>query len=495
MNGTTLLIWMNILIIAIIAIIIVKLYYMRKGQSNEIGNNSFDFGFLYNAIGSGKNFISNNASKKQSKRPAQLNKVSSNRSSRKEIDYDSISIERPVIYEVENDNKESYGYQSPNQVLVNYDNTVQKFQEPIKQNQMDIMTKNNDPNNEKHELKDLFTIDELIKESKRKDSEREKESQSIKKDDDDDLTEIKESIKQRQENKQEEPLIEEIIQESDDAKEETINDIISDAEKDVAEAEEVPEAEDEAVTTQKDIVEAIETASQESEEEIESISETADITDALLDADKEEAPQEEIKEPILKSPKKVDASKKDFGEAVFEDENDLDYRKDLAKITNTIKGSKIYQDVRERFASPQEEPVDEIIEESYIRNVNEYEDEFAPIINETHADYEATYEQFHDPFYDEELRRANTQRVFNQGKQAVQSESPVGSIKEKPARDNMKIKIGNSDVVLKKGDEIIFNHLGETYSSQVYAINGDEISVKYRRQNITIKASDVKKVY
>ena len=71
----------------------------------------------------------------------------------------------------------------------------------------------------------------------------------------------------------------------------------------------------------------------------------------------------------------------------------------------------------------------------------------------------------------------------------------MGSIKEKPARDNMKIKIGNSDVVLKKGDEIIFNHLGETYSSQVYAINGDEISVKYRRQNITIKASDVKKVY
>ena len=494
MNGTTLLIWMNILIIAIIAIVAVKLYYMRKRETNGIGTNSFDFGFLSNALGSGKNFISNNTSKKQPKRPAQLNKVSSNKSSRKEIDYDSISIERPVIYEVENDNKESYGYKSPNQVLVNYDNTVQKFQEPIKQNQMDIMTKNNDPN-EKHELKDLFTIDELIKESKRKDNEREKESQSIKKDDEDDLTEIKESIKQRKENKQEEPLIEEIIQESDDSKEETINDIISYAEEGAAEAkEEVAEVEVESATTQKDIEEAIETASQESEEEIESISETADITDALLDADKEEAQEEEIKEPILKSPKKVDESKKDFGEAVFEDENDLDYRKDLAKITNTIKGSKIYQDVKERFASPQE-PEDEIIEESYIRNVNEYEDEFAPIINETHADFEATYEQFHDPFYDEELRRANTQRVFNKGKQAVQSESPMGSIKEKPARDNMKIKIGNSDVVLKKGDEIIFNHLGETYSSQVYAINGDEISVKYRRQNITIKASDVKKVY
>ena len=74
-------------------------------------------------------------------------------------------------------------------------------------------------------------------------------------------------------------------------------------------------------------------------------------------------------------------------------------------------------------------------------------------------------------------------------------ESNIPSIKEKPSRDNIKIQINNNEVVLKKGDEIIFNHLGETYSSQVYSINGDDISVKYRRQNITIKPSDVKKVY
>jgi (E)-4-hydroxy-3-methylbut-2-enyl-diphosphate synthase len=48
-------------------------------------------------------------------------------------------------------------------VLINYDNTVEKFQEPIKQNQMDIMTQNNDKDTS--ELKDLFTIDELIKEN------------------------------------------------------------------------------------------------------------------------------------------------------------------------------------------------------------------------------------------------------------------------------------------------------------------------------------------
>ena len=74
-------------------------------------------------------------------------------------------------------------------------------------------------------------------------------------------------------------------------------------------------------------------------------------------------------------------------------------------------------------------------------------------------------------------------------------ESRIAPIKEKPSRDNIKIKLNNNEVVLKKGDEIIYNHQGETYSSQVYAINGNDISVKYRRKNIVIKPSDVKKVY
>ena len=57
------------------------------------------------------------------------------------------------------------------------------------------------------------------------------------------------------------------------------------------------------------------------------------------------------------------------------------------------------------------------------------------------------------------------------------------------------LTINNNEEVLRKGDEIIFNHEGETYSSKVYAINGDDIKVKYRRQNITIKSSDIKKIY
>ena len=519
MNGTTLLLWINILIIAIIAIVGVKLYYRRDKLAKEEGSILPNAESLTNLFKSGKDNASKNTNKSKSKVPGRLNKVSSDKSSSSPISFEepvieienesannassnSVSFEEPAI-EIENEDFAKYEYQSPNQVLVNYDNTVQKFQEPINQNQMDIMTQNNDPKNEKHELKDLFTIDELIKESKRKDSQREKESQSIKKDEDDgSLDEIKESIKQRQENKQEEPLIEEVIQESE--KEETINDIISSTTEEEIKPKTEMEIESPLIASQKDIEQAIETAGQESEEEIESISKTDDITDALLDADKQEPSEEEIKEPVLKTPAKVDETKKDypFGADlnegnVFDDDNDLDYRKDLAKITNTIKGSKIFQDVKERLTQDDEyQPVDEQIEESFIRNVNEYEDEFAPIINETHADFDATYEEYHDPFFDEQLREENTRKVFSQPKSTPEPQSSgIGSIKEKPERDNIKIKLGNNDVVLKKGDEIIFNHLGETYSSQVYAINGDDISVKYRRQNITIKPSDVKKVY
>ena len=185
-------------------------------------------------------------------------------------------------------------------------------------------------------------------------------------------------------------------------------------------------------------------------------------------------------------------------------ENDLDYRKDLAKITNTIKGSKIFQDVKEKLKPEVEEEnivehTDEQIEEDFIRNVHEYEDDYAPIINETHADYEATYEEYHRGDYEETLRHENTRNVFNVTETAPKAPEPMkpvtNTIKEKPSRDNIKIKLNNNEVVLKKGDEIIFNHQGETYSSQVYAINGDDISVRYRRKNIVIKPSDVKKIY
>ncbi len=507
MKGITILIWITIAIIAIISIIVVRLHY--KGNELEKDERSIipSGEALNNAISSGKNFISshdkfstrnNNFQRNQ---PASLGKANSSNTG----DYGYI------IPEVENDSPTTYEYESQNQILVNYGNTVEKFQEPINQNQMDIMTQNNkDAQNEKHELKDLFTIDELIKESKRKDSEREKESQKIDHSDED-LDEIKESIKQKQENNYEEKLIEDILEEDNELIEEIVDEDKKENESDLnnvtsnitdAIEESEPVSDKIPTVTSQDIEKVINTASQESEESVESISEDTTITDTLLDKP-EETTEEVIKEPVLKTPKKVGEDDYEFGanlnvNEVFgnnEEYNELDYRNDLAKITNTIKESKIFQDVKEKLKP---DVAEEETDETYIRNVNDYQEEFEPIINETHADYEATYEDYHKADYDQRLRQENTRRVFNMAKNSPEpelAEPRVGQIKDIPARDNIKIQINNNEYVLKKGDEIIFNHSGETYSSQVYAINGDNISVKYRRKNITIKPDDVKKIY
>ena len=64
-----------------------------------------------------------------------------------------------------------------------------------------------------------------------------------------------------------------------------------------------------------------------------------------------------------------------------------------------------------------------------------------------------------------------------------------------PARNSIKININNSETVLKKNDEIIFKYNGDTYSSKVYSIIGNDITVKFRGKRVKIKPSDVKKVF
>ena len=600
MNVTTIIIWAAILVIGVIASIAVKRHYKdEKLESNEKSKISTES--LGGLFSSGRKILSNNDSKPT------LNKADQTYSEPEyeayhseevqdyiEPEYNAYTSEDVQSYsepeyetyaseEAQSSNYQNIEYESQNQVLINYENEVKKFQEPMTQNQIDIMTSNNDPNNEKHELKDLFTIDELIKESKRKDSEREKESQRINTEPED-TTELKESIIKKQEAESEDELIEKILADeeigellndeksspetiqdiidSTETKEETIQDIIDSAEAKADAAEEAKEetiqdiidsaetkeetvqevldaevpkeetiqdiidsTEEEASSdeseviepaTQKEIAEAINTASQEIEEEKEEeigFSESDGITESLLSSEEEE----EIKQPTLKSPTKIDESRTEEDETPIDDssmftpkqeENDLDYRKDLAKITNTIRGSRLFQDVKEKIRPSAEPEVDPIadLEESYIRTVNDYEDEYEPIINETHDD---VFGEVFEPEYNEDaIREENTRRLFNNVNQAPEpeiaepiipetriAEPKIETIKPKPARDNIKIKMGNADLVLKKGDEIIFKHDGETYSSQVYAINGDDISVRYRRKDIIIKPEDVKKIY
>ena len=507
MSIITILIWITIAIIAAIAIIVVKLHYRGDQLEHEEGSILPDGKSINESLSIGKNKDNaqkNNSSKNSPRSlsprsPKEHNRNLFSRSAETKSNDDTY-----IVPEVETNNVKSYEYESQNQVLINYDNNVKKFQEPIKQSQMDIMTQNN---KDTSELKDLFTIDELIKESKRKDSEREKESQTIRKDEDDaELNEIKESIKNKtqkplieeviaedkDETKTQEPLIEEAIAEDKDEKvieepaeiktqEPLIKEAIAE-DKDEKVIEEPAEIKTPSLASQKDIDEAITTASQESEKEVESISEDDNITDTLLK-------QEEIAEPALKTPSKVEKTE--------DNPMDLDYRKDLDKVKNKITSSKLFKEVKDKLNSEPEEiplPKDDVLQEEFIRNVSEY-DEYEPIINETYMDIDdGTYEDYHS----QKIRQENTKRVFktaqNSSKAEV-SQPAVSEIKSKPERDNVKITINNTELVLKKGDEIIYNHDGETYSSQVYAITGDDISVRYRGKNIKIKTSDVKKIY
>ena len=524
-----------IAIIGVIAIVIVKFYFKDK-ESEEISLSDMTKNPLQEMVPEKKNNIN------KTERTNPISNYFSNDEPEITLRKEGTKADKefnPYIVpeRTEKDINRNISYSSQNQVLINYDGTVQKFQEPITETQRDIMNKNNKDNENpdvtfkkttenKHELKDLFTIDELIKESKRKDDEREKESKTINKETEDN-SDIKESIKKNQEIKSEED----------------ITDIKSSIEKmhEIAEAIKSTKSEDstpQSVASQKDIAEAIDSATKEPEkEEVPEISESTsapnprvssiDTLYFLSSIETTFSPKVQkfvspsAKSPTLKTPTKVEEDSisilpgadddYEFGASIdssnlFEDENgelsDLDYRKDLARLTNTIKNSGIVKDIREKLAPEPEE--EEGPNEEFIRNVGSYTedayetyddyDDWAPIINETHADYL-------EPDPEDEIRQENTRRVFENAKNNAVSES-INSTEELiqtpkaiPEKSSLKVIINNNEEVLRKGDEIIYNHKGETYSSKVYSINGDDIKVKYRRQDITIKPGDIKKIY
>ena len=150
----------------------------------------------------------------------------------------------------------------------------------------------NENDEEKHELKDLFTIDELIKESKRKDDERDKESKTINKEPEDN-SDIKESIIKRKESGVEDSLIEEVIDFDDSENDGDSNPSIEKMHE-IADAIKSPGSDDlapDSIASQASINEAINSATTENKEETPEISETKTITDAVIN--KEETPKEE----------------------------------------------------------------------------------------------------------------------------------------------------------------------------------------------------------
>ena len=482
MNVITIVIWIAIVIVAIVAIIFVKKHYNSEELENDDDVLFSDSKSINKAMKkeNNKSELENNKSK-ENPTNSLSKKTDENHNLFRKSEENSPKNDNYIAPEVKKNKLNNFEYESQNQILINYDNKIKKFQEPIKQSQIDIMTQLN--KNKDTELKDLFTIDELIKESKRKDSQREKESKTIprKEKEDKELDDIKKSIESRK--RPEKPLIEDVIKKD---KEETIGDLIN--------SSTTTDSSIKSSLSQTDIDNAIRTATIESENKKESV-ESENIKNTVINQT-----QEEIKKPALKSPHKVE---KDYetGDSIddnnmFDGENieeamDLDYRKDLDKLTNKIKGSKLFQEFKEKI-NPEIEDIPED-ESMYIRNVNEYDDD-GPIVNETHIDYESKY-GFNSLSEEEHIRQENTKKVFNNAKSTPKTFDFGTPSTNKTPKDSIVIKLNNNEVTLKKGDEIIFNHMGETYSSQVYAIKGNDISVKYRRKNVIIKPNDVKKIY
>ena len=583
MNETTILVWVNIAIIGIIAIIIVKLYF-RKDELEKDETPLIPKDGINGLIQTGKDKIKNSQSTLSKTTPSKSS-VSTYFSKQNQPKGASLRKEGqipednfnnyivPKTNEPNFSNKiESKKEEPTKPINFNYKTKVQKFQEPINETQIDIMSNSRNTNPEekkntisleetpKHELKDLFSIDELIKESKRKDNEREKESKTIKKEKED-TSEIKESIKQMKEGKtEEEPIVEinDSITETkppsmtiDTKKEKNTSnqvhfyDVINTSSKDndkdskdsvynserITDAIKSSEKEDEAKSTidEEENISDILSANKDkvSETKEESIEEI--LTEDKTPKENVLVENEEIKTPSLKSPTKIESKEDDlniitpvkedyeFGAPLEdselfkekEEENilgDLDYRKDLAKITNTIKNSKIFNNVKEKLAP--EHRIDEeeqVAEEMYLRNVNTYKEEtefpeYEPIINESHENYHDDY-NYEEQTQEQLIRQENTRKVFDMAKNNETTPEPKTQsasslkIKEKPERNNIKITLNGNEINLRKGAEIIFKHKEETYSSKVYGIRGNDISVKYRGKKIIINPKDIKKVY
>ena len=161
-----------------------------------------------------------------------------------------------------------------------------------------------------------------------------------------------------------------------------------------------------------------------------------------------------------------------------EEYDDLDYRKDIARITNKVKNSKIFNDVKNKLKIEEEEDVNPSVDEEFLRNVRSYDspEPIEPI---------KEYDDFESPYIEPE--------------HVVKEEPKIEKAKEihiqPPKKQVVDLRINNNPAKLKKGDEIIFKYNGDTYSSRVLNIDGDDISVKFRGQFITIKPSDVKKIF
>ena len=159
MNFITILIWITIAIIAAIAIIGVRLHYRGNELEHEEGSILPSTESIDKVLAIGKEKINMNNNNPQRNAPRSLSpsvpKQQHNLNLFRKSTETTSRSDDVIVPQLDNSDIAKYEYHSANQVLINYDDTVEKFQEPIKQSQMDIMTQNN---KDTSELKDLFTM-------------------------------------------------------------------------------------------------------------------------------------------------------------------------------------------------------------------------------------------------------------------------------------------------------------------------------------------------
>ena len=130
MNEITILIWITIAIIAIIAIILVRLHYRGEQLENDEGTILPNGENLNKALSLGKDIIHTN-NHAQNNGPRSLSPQNSQDTRHSLFRNQNVTSSRSDAYIVPEvqENMKNYEYASQNQVLINYDNTVEKFQE------------------------------------------------------------------------------------------------------------------------------------------------------------------------------------------------------------------------------------------------------------------------------------------------------------------------------------------------------------------------------
>lgn len=323
------------------------------------------------------------------------------------------------------------------------------------------------PKTEDKDLKDLFTIDELIKESKRK-----SKASSTPKTKKEEKTASKKEISSFLTPEEREQIKNNISKMEDEIKTTKANEDLEKSVKKV-ENENIKDAISESASPiSSPILKSPKKSTEETADEVikDTVAKKIDEIQPQVDQSTKKSTYTEIAE---EQPEYVDQPLENdiFAETAIPDDeeeyDELDYRKDLARITDKVKNSKIFSNVKDKLAPPVEED-DPSIDEEFIRNVRSYDDgkdsEFGEHV-----------------MYEPEIPKIETAKDLH--------------IKEIPNMDKIQVKINNNDATLKKGDEIIYKYNGDTYSSKVFGIMGDDITVRFRGKQITIKPGDVKKIF